>query len=199
MRLDEIDPAPYNPRTITPEALAGLGKSISRFGLVQPLVWNRRTRRLVGGHQRLAALRASGEKTAQVVEVDLPEIEEKALNVALNSPSIEGSFTAEVGSILAEIQEQAAGLFSDLRFDALSHSLDGILGFSVSSEGSLPDQIANMNRKRTMSFCLTESQAETVRSALDRAAEDADPSAQTGNESEDGNCLAIICASYVGR
>ena len=45
-----------NPRAITEEALSGLTQSVEEFGLVQPIVWNRRTQRVVGGHQRLRTL-----------------------------------------------------------------------------------------------------------------------------------------------
>jgi len=36
MRLADLEGAPYNPRTISPAALTGLGESVRRFGLVQP-------------------------------------------------------------------------------------------------------------------------------------------------------------------
>jgi ParB-like chromosome segregation protein Spo0J len=38
MKLSELTPAAYNPRTISKEALAGLQASLNRFGLVQPIV-----------------------------------------------------------------------------------------------------------------------------------------------------------------
>jgi hypothetical protein len=51
---------------------------------VEPLVWNKGTGNLVGGHQRLKILKARGDVTVQAVVVDLDEVEERALNVALN-------------------------------------------------------------------------------------------------------------------
>ncbi len=88
MRLDELIAAPYNPRKISGPALAGLSASIARFGLVQPVIVNERTGRVVGGHQRIKAMAAQGETETDAILVDLPESEEKALNVALNSASI---------------------------------------------------------------------------------------------------------------
>ena len=85
--------------------MSGLSKSIERFGLVQPIVWNKRTERVVGGHQRLKVLEAQGVEDTSVIVVDLPESEEKALNVALNSPAISGEFTDELDALLAEIKE----------------------------------------------------------------------------------------------
>ncbi len=48
--------APYNPRAIGPEALAGLRTSLETFGDLSGIVVNRRTGHIVCGHQRLQAL-----------------------------------------------------------------------------------------------------------------------------------------------
>ncbi|MBX7134397.1 MAG: ParB N-terminal domain-containing protein [Fimbriimonadaceae bacterium] len=83
----QINPAPYNPRKDLqpgdPE-YERLRKSLDEFGCVEPLVWNKRTGHLVGGHQRFKVLLAQGMKSAQVSVVDLPLEREKALNLALN-------------------------------------------------------------------------------------------------------------------
>src|SRR5688572_20803388 len=76
--------AKWNPRVMPKHEAAALKTSIERFGLVQPLIWNRRTRQLVGGHQRLDALIEMGETQTRVVVVDLDELDEKTLNLALN-------------------------------------------------------------------------------------------------------------------
>jgi hypothetical protein len=52
----DIKPARYNPRKISPEALAGLRESLRIFGDLSGLVWNQRTGNIVCGHQRRAAL-----------------------------------------------------------------------------------------------------------------------------------------------
>jgi len=83
-RVGELQPAPYNPRIISQEALDSLADSISRFGLVEPVVWNRRTGNVVGGHQRIKVLSAQGVEETDVVVVDLSTEEEKTLNLALN-------------------------------------------------------------------------------------------------------------------
>ncbi len=56
-RIEDLAPAPYNPRRIEPEALAALRRSLAEFGDISGLVWNRRTGHLVAGHQRLDALK----------------------------------------------------------------------------------------------------------------------------------------------
>lgn len=119
MPLSALTPASYNPRSISSDAMAGLTASVRRFGLVQPIVWNKRTKRIVGGHQRVAALKAAGEAEASVVVVDLPEAEEKALNVALNNPHIEGQFTAGLQDLLHEIKVSLPDAFNELKLEEL--------------------------------------------------------------------------------
>ncbi len=136
--LRELAPAPYNPRQISPEALAGLRGSVERFGLVEPIVFNRRTGRVVGGHQRLKVLEAMGETQTQVVVVDLPEAEEKALNVALNSPSIAGEFTPELHALIAEIEAALPDLAAALRFDDLAAQMKHLLA-DLEPEAGLVD------------------------------------------------------------
>lgn len=119
MNLADIQPADYNPRAISVSAAEGLKASVKRWGLVQPLVWNERTRRLVGGHQRLTALLRLGKKKSRVVVVNLPEAEEKALNVALNAETIQGNWTGELAGVLDSVEAFDAELFDALNFGEL--------------------------------------------------------------------------------
>jgi len=58
--------------------------SIDNFGLVELPVWNKRTKNLVGGHQRYKILAKKGYKEFEVSVVDLDLKQEKALAIALN-------------------------------------------------------------------------------------------------------------------
>ena len=56
MLLKDIAVAKYNPRqTLIPsdKEYQALRRSMQEFGAVEPLIVNKRTSRLVGGHQRL--------------------------------------------------------------------------------------------------------------------------------------------------
>lgn len=87
IHIDKLTAAKYNPRV---ELKAGdkeyekLKRSIQEFGFVEPIIWNKNTGNVVGGHQRLTVLKDLGETQIDCVVVNLDEQREKALNVALN-------------------------------------------------------------------------------------------------------------------
>lgn len=87
--------ADYNPRKINEEERKRLRRGITKFGLVEFPVWNKRTGNIVGGHQRVSILDAiekSDDYDLIVAVVDLSERDERALNVQLNSASMQGEF-----------------------------------------------------------------------------------------------------------
>jgi DNA modification methylase len=137
MRLDDLFPADYNPRKALKAGDAEyekLKRSITEFGLVEPLIWNERFRRLVGGHQRLTVLRDMGATEADVSVVDLDEGREKALNVALNK--ISGDWDEKA---LAELMKSLDGDLQALSgFDDVE--LDDLLGEKAAKKGdALPE------------------------------------------------------------
>lgn len=93
--IAQLRPAPYNPRqTLRPgmPAYERLARSLAEFDLVQPIVWNRTTGHVVGGHQRLEVLKRQGATAVDCVVVELPLAREKALNVALNNERLAGAW-----------------------------------------------------------------------------------------------------------
>jgi DNA modification methylase len=88
--IEKLYPAAYNPRKDLqpgdPE-YEKLKRSMQEFGYVEPIVWNKRTRNIVGGHQRYKVLLDTGAQEIDCVVVDLDETKEKALNIALNKIS----------------------------------------------------------------------------------------------------------------
>ena len=103
--ISQIERARYNPRKwLKPgdPAYDQLRKAVETFGLVEPLVWNKRTGNLVGGHQRLSVLEERGDTQVEVSVVDLAPRDEKALNLALNKHSGEWDFAA-LADMLGEL------------------------------------------------------------------------------------------------
>ncbi|WP_277034950.1 site-specific DNA-methyltransferase [Propionimicrobium lymphophilum] len=88
--LAELSPAAYNPRKDLQPGdpdYEKLKRSLTEFGYVEPVIWNKVTGQVVGGHQRLKVLADLGYETVDCVVVELDETREKALNVALNKIS----------------------------------------------------------------------------------------------------------------
>ena len=122
--LGRLVPSPYNPRKMSDEARAGLRTSIERFGLVQEIVVNRRNMHVVGGHQRLVALQETGATEAPVALLELTDDEEKALNVTLNNPKLQGEWTADLEQVLAGV---SAEVLKGLRAEDLVEELQAKL------------------------------------------------------------------------
>ena len=87
LKLKDLAPAKYNHRTITPQALEGLSKSLEKFGYLSPLIVNVHggVQTVISGHQILKVMLAEGAVKAECVIVDFDPIMEKAANIALNS------------------------------------------------------------------------------------------------------------------
>ena len=86
----DLLPADYNPRKDLKPGDAEyekLKRSIEQFGYVEPVIWNKTTGRVVGGHQRLKVLMDIGMTEVDCVVVEMDEDKEKALNIALNKIS----------------------------------------------------------------------------------------------------------------
>jgi len=106
MKIKDLQSSPHNPRKITDEKLRMLGKAMKEFGDLSGIVYNVRTRRIIGGHQRIKHLdpawsitkREHQDKVGTVAlgeiktpfglwqyrEVDWPEKKEVAANIAAN-------------------------------------------------------------------------------------------------------------------
>jgi len=103
--VSRINPAIYNSRIdLKPEDLEyqKLEQSLANFGYVDPIIWNKRTGNLVGGHQRFKILLKQGLTEVEASIVDLSLEKEKALNLALNK--IQGKWDYEkLASLLDEL------------------------------------------------------------------------------------------------
>lgn len=86
MKLSDIIPDPKNPRKkLTDEEMGRLKTSLSELGNLQPVVFNIRTGKLLGGHQRLKAYQQLGEKVTQVWCVDIDANKARKAMLALNN------------------------------------------------------------------------------------------------------------------
>ena len=145
--ITRLNPAAYNPRRdLQPgdPAYQTLARSMTRFGCVEPIIWNERTGNVVGGHQRLKVLIAAGKTELDVSVVNLSEEDEKALNLALNK--ISGEWDEEGLTRLLQELTETAGVdetltgFDPGELDALLDSLSGVTqDFALSDAGAYVD------------------------------------------------------------
>lgn len=130
MKLGDLLGHPQNPRKISDEKLKMLEKSLKEFGDLSGIIYNRKTKRLFGGHQRLKILPpettiqidGAGDSGFAMVDgdrfhcrfVNWDEAKEKAAMIAANKHGGEWDF----------------GLLPDLinELDALNIDMD-LLGF----------------------------------------------------------------------
>jgi hypothetical protein len=94
----EINEAPYNPRFMPDENDKNLKNIIKTNGLIEALVWNKRSGNLVGGHQRLRQidiLEKSQDYYIDVCQIDVDEVTEVKLNLVLNNTSLMGEYDRE--------------------------------------------------------------------------------------------------------
>lgn len=86
--IDSLQASLYNPRRWSKEQLSALKESITRFGIVDPVIANNAVGRenvLIGGHMRLVALKELKHTEVPVVFLTIPDLaKEKELNVRLN-------------------------------------------------------------------------------------------------------------------
>lgn len=127
MKIADLHRAAYNPRVdLQPgdEEYETIKKSVSTYGLVQPIVWNERSGTVISGHQRLTVLEDMGETEADVSVVDLSDIQEKQLNIAMNKVTGEWD-DRKLSDILTELGDEAPDTgFTLPEIDVLKNELE---------------------------------------------------------------------------
>lgn len=148
-QIKDLDRAEYNPRI---ELIPGdteyenLRHSIFAYGMLIPVVWNKRTNRVVGGHQRLTVLENEGETEVDVSVVDLDKTQERQLNVALNK--IEGRWDEEkLADLLTELGKDATLTgFTQQEIDSLTNDINSLIdGDTIDEELKAIEELFNVS------------------------------------------------------
>jgi len=87
IKITELKPAGYNPRSLSKTQYTNLKESLTRFGFVDPIIVNQHPDRqnvIVGGHMRAKVWGDMGHETVPCIYVALSETKEKELNIRLN-------------------------------------------------------------------------------------------------------------------
>ena len=108
--VDSLYFDPSNARTHDEKNLRAIKGSLATFGQVEPLVVQKSTRVVIGGNGRLAAMRAMGTETCDIVEVELDAVQASALSLALNR-------TAELAEWDTDVLTSTLRALDELDFD----------------------------------------------------------------------------------
>ena len=147
IQVNDINPAKYNPRKMNDESRRGLKNSMEKFKDISGIVYNKRTKTLIGGHQRWGELRekygtnlkinhvkdeffsiddsVSNNFTGYLMRVvDWDKSEEKVANITANTHTIAGEWDLEVlPTLMEEIYEYDPGLKDDFNLGRLELDL----------------------------------------------------------------------------
>ena len=125
VKIGDLKPSEYNPRSWNEDTTEQLAESIKRFGLVDPILVNGSDQRkniVIGGHFRLKVAKDLGLTEVPVVYLDIPEEEkERELNLRLNKNQGDWDW-----DLLSEFDES---LLDDIGFS--SEELDTIFDIEV--------------------------------------------------------------------
>lgn len=163
IKIIDISPAGYNPRTITEDEKTRLKNSIDNFGIVEPILINlQNENQIIGGHQRfqilweqylldndlyaeLNLLRLNDSYGWVFPDNDITldsEDMEKALNLVLNNTKVMGTFD----------ENKLVQVFTDLQESGFNTSLTGfnnedILGFQGLTETTTVEETSTVKEE----------------------------------------------------
>lgn len=126
-KITDLISAEYNPRQLKKDQYKQLKDSITRFGLVDPIIINKNKDRkniVIGGHQRLKISEEMQINNIPCVELDLTLEEERELNIRLNKNT--GEWNYDVLADLFDVEELTEWGFTD----------DELVGFAPEEEDS---------------------------------------------------------------
>jgi len=83
-KIEDLNPAPYNPRVHPEKAISRLKASIERFGYTNPVLVQKGTNTIIAGHARVEAAKQAGLDEVPVIYLDFDDVTAKAYNIADN-------------------------------------------------------------------------------------------------------------------
>ena len=127
--LDKLVQDPANARSHSERNIRSIAASLKRFGQVEPLVVQKSRWRVVGGNGRVEAMRSLGWTEANVVVLDLSDIEATSLAIALNRTAELATWDEDTLARLLEEMQRSGELdpawFTEEELDNLLTELHG--------------------------------------------------------------------------
>jgi hypothetical protein len=190
--LDDLKERPDNARTHDQRNIDTLVSSLKRFGQVEPLLVQKGSLQIIGGHGRKTAMLALGWTRADVTLLDVDDERALALNATLNrSAELSGWDFEKLGSQFRALQDSGWDLVElgwldfevepILAADWTPPALQDLETFGARSSG---------DGETHFSTAVTDDEKTAIESAIKRAAKTLDSGAT------DGAKLAYVCRQF---
>jgi len=183
VQVGEINEASYNPRHMPAEMMKALKASLVEHGMVLNLVVQRKGMVLIGGHQRLIAMRELCEERGwdapsevPAVLLDVSDATARRLNVALNR--IDGEFDSYRLGEMFQSMRQDLTLEQVLATGFSMEEIDTSIGLVSTPEGEADGlevearaiELGGFGRSITLTVeCATVEERDALKSALKEA------------------------------
>jgi hypothetical protein len=212
--IESLQPVPYNPRTIEPEALKRLAASIREhslavdptpvdpatsshpyYRLASSVTINRQGNRVVGGNQRVQALLSLGQDAVHEDDITWVDVEpnsdkEKALCLVLNARDAQGDFEWEqVAELLNGLSVERSELEALTGF--APHTFEPLLEADWSPPAADPNA-DNTRGEKSKALSLTRDQRAVVHKAIARIRDEKEDQSLS-----EGRCVMLICEGYL--
>ena len=197
-----LRPASWNPNRMDEATLKKLKESLSRYGLVEPLVvrpMKDSTYEVLSGNQRLKAISEMNIESVSCMVVNLNDHEAMLLAQALNGLRGEDDLALK-GALLKEILSSVSE--NDV-LSLLPETTESLKSLSLINEMDLAEHLkawdqAQVARLRHMQLQFTDKQLELVEEAVSlmipKAKDDS-----FNNPNTRGNAVFLLCKFYLDR
>lgn len=200
LSLTKLREAPWNANEMTPDMLARLRESVTRFGVVENTVvrpLSDCTYEVLSGNQRLKVYRQLGMESAPCVVVPLDDIKARLLAQVLNRTRGQDDLGIKadlVRSLLDSMPEEDVSAILPETSSSLQ-ALASSLGRESMAEGLRKWQQAQAAKLRHLTLQFTDQQLSVVEEALERVLPLV--SDGQGNPNRRSNALYLLCLSYL--
>ena len=200
--LPELRPAPWNPNQMDETMMERLKESISRYGLVEPLVvrpFDDSLYEVLSGNQRLRVLQGMDLKSVPCVVVELNDTKAMLLAQAMNGLHGEDDLALK-GALLKEILSSVS---EDEVLSLLPETTESLKSLPLINEIDLAEHLkaweeAQVARLRHMQLQFTDKQLETVEEAVSLMIHEAKENG-FDNPNTRGNAVFLLCKFYLER
>lgn len=200
--INKLKEAPWNPNQMDEATLNRLSESLSRYGMVEPLVVRPKEGKfheVLSGNQRLKAISNLGFNSIPCVVVELNDAESMLLAQALNNLRGEDD-QAMKGTLLKTV---LASIPEDRVLSLLPETTESLRSLVEFNQKDLAQHLqawerAQAARLKHMVLQLTQPQIETIEKAINRIMPDAIKD-NSGSPNKRGTAIHLLCKFYLER